>query len=277
VNPIPSTTPPDDSPEFLARFGRRVCGARDAFARFVEFAGRLVSAAGHTLFSRSLRSRLPDFPVIFVRAGAEAVPVTLLVGFLIGFIVAYMSAVMLNKFGAEIYVANLIGLSLVKELGTIVAAIVLAARSASAFAAEIGTMAVNDELSAMRTMGIDPVRHLALPRIAAGALALPMLSLFADLAGLFGGYVTLRFYGYSAKVFLANAFAFCKLSALAETLAKGVVFGAVISAAGCKCGLETGVGSDAVGKSTTAAVVTSLVAFITLDGLFALAKSILRS
>ena len=238
-----------------------------------EFCGRLLAAVWRALFARNMRSRLPDFAVIFLRAGAEAVPVTMLVGFLLGFIIAYMSAAMLNKFGAEIYVANLIGLSLVKELGTIVAAIVLAARSASAFAAEIGTMVVNDEISAMRTMGIDPVGYLALPRIAAGALALPMLSLFADLAGLAGGYLTLAMFGYSAKIFLSNAFAFCSLADLLTSLAKGVVFGMAISAAGCRCGLATGRGADAVGKATTAAVVSSLVLFIALDGLFALLMS----
>ena len=151
----------------------------------------------------------------------------------------------------------------------IVAAIIIAARSASAFAAEIGTMVVNDEIAAMRTMGIDPVRHLALPRIAAGALALPILSLFADLAGLVGGYITLALFGYSARIFLTNAFAFCSAGDLATTLAKGVVFGVLISATGCRCGLETGAGSDAVGKATTSAVVTSLVLFVAADGLFA--------
>lgn len=249
--------------------GRAVAGARNALV----FSGRLSAALVRALFSRRIRSRLPGFAGVFARAGADAVPVTLLVGFLLGFIIAYMSAAMLNKFGAEIYVANLIGLSLVKELGTIVAAIVLAARSASAFAAEIGTMAVNDEISAMRTMGIDPVGYLALPRIAAGALALPFLSLFADFAGLLGGYLTLAIFGYSARIFVANAFEFCALADLLTSLAKGVVFGVAISAAGCYCGLSTGHGSDAVGKATTGAVVSSLVLFIALDGLFALLSS----
>ncbi|MBR3086307.1 MAG: ABC transporter permease [Kiritimatiellae bacterium] len=238
-----------------------------------EFCGRLAAAVWRACFSRNMRSRLPGFADIFMRAGAEAVPVTMLVGFLLGFIIAYMSAAMLNKFGAEIYVANLIGLSLIKELGIIVAAIVIAARSASAFAAEIGTMTVNDEISAMRTMGIDPVGYLVLPRIVAGALALPLLSLFADLAGLVGGYLTLAMFGYSAKVFLTNAFSFCAPADLVTSLAKGVVFGIAISAAGCRCGLSTGLGADAVGKATTKAVVSSLVLFIAMDGIFALILS----
>lgn len=263
----------DRAKSFLEKCGRSATALYEGLADSLEFSGRLLAALWRALFARDIRSRLPGFGEIFLRAGAEAVPVTLLVGFLLGFIIAYMSAAMLNKFGAEIYVANLIGLSLIKELGTIVAAIVIAARSASAFAAEIGTMVVNDEISAMHTMGIDPVLYLALPRVAAGALALPILSLFADLAGLAGGYVTLAFFGYSLKIFLANAFAFCSPADLAATLAKGVVFGIAISAAGCRCGLATGVGSDAVGKSTTRAVVSSLVLFIALDGLFALVQS----
>ncbi len=254
--------------------GRAVCAFFFGAASLAEFCGRLVVATFKAAFSRSIRSRLPDFPRVFARAGAEAVPVTMLVGFLLGFIIAYMSAAMLNRFGAEIYVANLVGLALVKELGVIVAAIVLSARSASAFAAEIGTMSVNDELAAMRTMGIDPVLYLALPRIVAGALALPLLSLFADLAGLVGGWLTLSFFGYSAKIFIAKAFEFCSAADLATSLAKGAVFGGVIAAAGCKCGLETGLGSDAVGRATTNAVVSSLVSFIALDGLYAILASV---
>ena len=134
-------------------------------------------------------------------------------------------------------------------------------------------MTVNDEISAMRTMGIDPVGYLVLPRIVAGALALPLLSLFADLAGLVGGYLTLAMFGYSAKVFLTNAFSFCAPADLVTSLAKGVVFGIAISAAGCRCGLSTGLGADAVGKATTKAVVSSLVLFIAMDGIFALILS----
>ena len=256
----------------LETAGRTAAGSAQSLRGALEFTGR-VAAAALSGIVRPRSFRLPDFGAVFLRTGAEAVPVTLLVGFLLGFIIAYMSATMLNKFGAEIYVANLIGLALIRELGTIVAAIIIAARSASAFAAEIGTMVVNDEIAAMRTMGIDPVRHLALPRIAAGALALPILSLFADLAGLVGGYITLALFGYSARIFLTNAFAFCSAGDLATTLAKGVVFGVLISATGCRCGLETGAGSDAVGKATTSAVVTSLVLFIAADGLFALVSS----
>ncbi len=247
-------------------------GALHSLSGALEFTGRVAAAiASNLAHPRSFK--LPDFGSVFLRAGADAVPVTLLVGFLLGFIIAYMSAAMLNKFGAEIYVANLIGLALIRELGTIVAAIVLAARSASAFAAEIGTMVVNDEVAAMRTMGIDPVRYLALPRIAAGALALPLLSLFADLAGLAGGYLTLAIFGYSLKIFVTNAFAFCTVGNLITTLAKGVIFGVLISATGCRCGLETGAGADAVGKATTSAVVSSLVLFIAADGLIALVSS----
>ncbi len=263
---------PPGSPSIFESVGRAAADAAQGLRGAFEFTGRVVAA----VFSGIVHPRsfkLPDFGAIFLRAGADAVPVTLLVGFLLGFIIAYMSAAMLNKFGAEIYVANLIGLALIRELGTIVAAIVLAARSASAFAAEIGTMTVNDEIAALRTMGIDPVRHLVLPRILAGALALPLLSLFADLAGLAGGYLTLALFGYSLKIFLVNAFSFCTVGNLVTTLAKGVVFGVLIAATGCRSGLETGTGADAVGKATTAAVVSALVLFIAADGLFAIVAS----
>ena len=261
-----------NSDGFLDSVGRATADGVRALRGAFEFTGRVVAAMAYGI-AHPRSFKLPDFGAVFLRAGADAVPVTLLVGFLLGFIIAYMSAAMLNKFGAEIYVANLIGLALIRELGTIVAAIVLAARSASAFAAEIGTMVVNDEVAAMRTMGIDPVRYLALPRIAAGALALPLLSLFADLAGLAGGYLTLAIFGYSLKIFVTNAFAFCTFGNLLTTLTKGVIFGVLISATGCRAGLETGAGADAVGKATTSAVVSALVLFIAADGLIALVSS----
>ena len=259
---------------FFEKTGRDTVDAIKSIGATMEFLGRILSAAVSGLVHSDKR-RLPDFALIFSRVGAEAVSVTLLIGFLLGFIIAYMSAVMLRQFGAEIYVASLIGLALVRELGTIVAAIVLASRSASAFAAEIGTMVVNDEISAMKTMGVNPVAYLALPRIVAGALALPLLSLFADFAGLAGGYLTLAMFGYSLKVFLASAFSFCTIGNLLVSLAKGVVFGALIAGVGCQKGLETGIGSDAVGKATTSAVVSAIVLFIAADGLFAIVFSLI--
>ena len=259
----------------LERIGRGAAGAAAQAVRSFEFLGRVSVAAFRALF-RPGAARLPDFVPVFLRTGPEAVPVTMLVGFLLGFIVAFMSATMLQKFGAEIYVANLIGLSLFRELGTIVAAIVLAARSASSFAAEIGTMVVNDEIAAMRVMGIDPVRQLALPRILAGAIALPMLALFADLAGLAGGFLTLSLFGYSLPVFLRNAFAFCRAGDVWFPAVKGLDFGALVAGVGCRRGLETGHGSDAVGRATTAAVVGAIVTFIAADGFFALVMTFIR-
>lgn len=259
----------------LVRLGKSAAECAAQTVRSFAFLGRVSVAACRSLF-RPGSARLPDFVPVFLRTGPDAVPVTMLVGFLLGFIVAFMSATMLQKFGAEIYVANLIGLSLFRELGSIVAAIVLAARSASSFAAEIGTMVVNDEIAAMRVMGIDPVRQLALPRIVAGAISLPLLALFADLAGLAGGYLTLSLFGYSLPVFLRNAFAFCRAGDIWIPALKGLVFGALIAGVGCRRGLETGHGSDAVGRSTTSAVVGAIVAFIAADGFFSLLMTFIR-
>ena len=259
--------------ELMESTGRRVVGTAEGMRDAFEYFGRVVVALWR-LVSHPRSARLPDFAEIFLRAGADAVPVTMLIGLLLGFIVSYMSATMLDKFGAEIYVANLIGVSVMSELGAIVASIVLAARSASAFAAELGTMVVNDEVAALKTMGIEPVGHLALPRIVAGAAALPLLTLFADLAGLIGGYVLLAAYGYSLPIFLRNAFAFCTARGLATSLFKSCVFGALIAGVGCRRGLETGVGADAVGRSTTSAVVSAIVLFVAADGAFAILLSL---
>ena len=268
--------PPSPPVSFFERVGKNAAEAAAGAVRSFAFLGHVGVATVRAIF-RPGASRFPDFLPIFLRTGPEAVPVTMLVGFLLGFIVAFMSATMLQKFGAEIYVADLIGLALFRELGTIVAAIVLAARSASSFAAEIGTMAVNDEISAMRVMGIDPVRQLALPRILAGALSLPLLALFADLAGLVGGFLTRSLFGYSLPVFLRNAFAFCKAGDIWFPALKGLVFGAIVAGVGCRAGLETSHGSDAVGRATTSAVVGAIVSFIAADGFFALLMTFIRN
>ena len=205
----------------------------------------------------------------FCAAGPDAVPVATLVGFLLGLILAFESALPLRAFGAEIYVANLIGVSVVRELAMLVAAIVMAGRTASAFAAELGTMATDDETGALVTMGLSPVRYLAVPRLAAAAAALPLLGLFAGFAALLGGGVVLLSLGYSWSAFWSNALSFSAVEDLPLGLFKGAVFGLLIGGVGCHCGLSTGAGSDAVGRAVTRAVVGGILAFALADGAFA--------
>jgi phospholipid/cholesterol/gamma-HCH transport system permease protein len=204
------------------------------------------------------------------QAGVRALPLVIGLGFLMGLILAFQSAVPMRKFGAVLYVANLVSVSLLRELGPLLAATILAGRTASAFAAEIGTMKVNQEIDALVSMGIDPVTMLVLPRLAAALLIMPFLALALEVAGLFGMAVVMKGFGFNVGIVAAQVQYWTTTGDLIGGLVKAAVFGAVIGAIGCRSGLSTGVGPRSVGLSATAAVVGGLVATIVLDGVFAM-------
>ncbi len=229
--------------------------------------------AAVALLRLPLRGRMvrgSDFFRFAEQAGVRAVPLVVLLGFLMGLILAFQSAVPMRQFGTEIYVANLVSVSLTRELGPLLAAVILAGRTASAFAAEIGTMKVNEEVDALVTMGLDPMTMLVLPRMGAALLVMPALALLLTVAGLAGMAVVMRGFGYSLPIIEAQVQYWTPASDLIQGLAKAAVFGLVIAAIGCRSGLGTGVGPRAVGVSATAAVVGGIVATIVLDGVFAI-------
>jgi phospholipid/cholesterol/gamma-HCH transport system permease protein len=203
------------------------------------------------------------------QAGVRALPLVLGLGFLMGLILAFQSAVPMRQFGAVLYAANLVSVSLLRELGPLLAAVILAGRTASAFAAEIGTMKVNQEIDALVSMGLDPVTMLVLPRMAAALLVMPFLTLALEIAGLVGMAVVMQTFGFSLSIVEAQVQYWTTTGDLVGGLVKAAVFGAVIGAIGCRAGLSTGVGPRAVGLSATAAVVGGLVSTIVLDGVFA--------
>ena len=193
----------------------------------------------------------------------------LLLGLLIGLILAFQSLVPMRRFGADIYVANLVALGLLRELGPLLAAVVLSGRSGSAFAAEIGTMKVNQELDALATMGIDAMTMLVLPRLLAATMMMPVLTVMMDVAGLLGMTLVLAASGIPA-VTVANQVAQAVVPLdLYGGLFKAALFGAAVAAIGCRAGLGTGVGPRAVGLSATSAVVGGIVPTVALDGLLA--------
>jgi phospholipid/cholesterol/gamma-HCH transport system permease protein len=202
------------------------------------------------------------------RAGVQAIPLIVLLGFLMGLILAFQSSIPLRQFGAEIYVVNLVAISLFRELGPLLAAVVLAGRTGSAFAAELGTMVVNDEVAAIATMGIDPVTMLVLPRMLAGLLVMPGLALLMELAGLAGMTLVMGVLGFPPVAVFIQAKQAVKLHDLLGGLAKACVFGAAISMIGCRNGLGAGLGPRAVGEAATSAVVGGILATILLDGVF---------
>jgi len=215
------------------------------------------------------RFRLRDALLHFERAGIDALPIVLLIGFLLGLILAFMSATSFRQFGVEVYVADLIAIGLFRELGPLLTAILLAGRSGSAFAAEIGTMKVNEEIDALVTLGLRPVTFLALPRITAATLVMPVLSTFSVLAGLLGGVLVMAPLGVPSLVYWQHVMRSASLNNVLFGLVKAAVFGLLVGLVGCAQGLQTRRAADGVGRAATAAVVGGLVLITVADGLFA--------
>jgi phospholipid/cholesterol/gamma-HCH transport system permease protein len=233
----------------------------------VDFLGGVVANLPAALVNRK-RMRWPEVRHVYELAGANAVPIVSLVSLLLGFIIAFESAQRLAEFGAQIYVANTITVVMVREMGPLMTAILLAGRSASAFAAEIGTMKVNEELNALETLGLNPVRFLVIPRIVAGVLVAPLLTCYSILMGVIGGALVMLGLGFSLMLILHQMASSVHLNDLVVGIAKGVVFGVIVSGVGCWRGLQTEQGPSAVGLSTTRAVVTSLLLIIVADACF---------
>ncbi|MDE2007854.1 MAG: ABC transporter permease, partial [Rhodospirillales bacterium] len=220
--------------------------------------------------ARSRMFRLRDVLREAEQAGYRAIPLVLLLGFLIGLILAFQSAIPMRQFGADIFVANLVSVSLLRELGPLLAAVILAGRTGSAFAAELGTMKVNQEIDALVVMDLDPMTLLVLPRMLAALAVAPVLTLVMDAAGMAGMAVVMRGFGYALPAIQQQVQSAATAGDLVGGLAKAAVFGAAVAAIGCRAGLGTGIGPRAVGLSATAAVVGGIVATIALDGAFAL-------
>lgn len=215
------------------------------------------------------RVRWKDVLLAAMAVGVESMPILLLVGFLMGLIMSFQSVITLQRFGGEIFVPNMLGLVMFREMGPLVTAILLAARSGSAFAAEIGTMRVNEELDAMTTMGISPVRFLVGPRILASLAMVPFMTMFFNFASLIGGALVMLSIGFPLVTFTSRVFANVTGTDLFGSLAKILVFSLLVAGVSCLRGLRTGGGASAVGRSTTAAVVSGLILITIADGLFA--------
>ena len=214
--------------------------------------------------------RLSDLLRYADQAGVRSMPLVVLLGYLIGLILAFQSVIPMRRFGADIFVANLVAISLLRELGPLLAAVILAGRTGSAFAAEIGTMKVNEEIDALVTMGFDPMTMLVLPRMIAAMLVMPVMTVVLEIAGLAGMTTVMRGFGFPMVTIARQVQNWVTAADLFGGLFKAVCFGIAVAAIGCRAGLGTGVGPRAVGLSATAAVVGGIVATIALDGIFAL-------
>lgn len=248
--------------------GQTACRVWEDAKQMISFLGELAFKLAGSLL-RPYQIRWRDFWFLTEKAGADAINITSLLGFLIGVILAFQMAVLMAQFAAESYVADAMVLVMFREMGPLISAFVLASRSGSAYAAEIGTMKVSEELDAMRTFGMDPVRFLVMPRVLAMVTALPLLTLFNILFALFGAQVVMAMVGISPVVFWDRCRQAADLVDLFSGLIKTCVFGYFIAAIGCLRGLYTGKGASAVGDSATSAVVTCIVMIVVVDGVFA--------
>ena len=210
---------------------------------------------------------------IATEAGANAVPIVLLIGFLMGVIIAFEIGLVAQQFGAVIFVVNGVGVAMLRELGPLMTAIVFAGRTGAAFAAQIGTQKVNEEVNAISTFGLDPVHFLVLPRLLAATLVMPLLTVLADIVGIFGGALVMSTFDIGFLQFYNQLLGAVTAGDFVIGIVKAAVFGLTIAAVGCQRGLATGAGATSVGLSATSTVVTSIVLIVVIDGIFAVLTS----
>ncbi len=260
--------PPPDS--WLMRVGVAAISLTDSAGEFVDFLGRLTVAFVDLVRGRA-RLRKVDLLEAIQQTGANALAIVALISYLVGIILAFMGAVQLQQFGAAIYVADLVGIGIVREMGAMMTAIIMAGRTGAAFAARLGTMKVTQEIDALATMGISPMEFLVLPRVIALVLMMPLLCLYSDLVGILGGAsIGVAMLGLSFSAYMHETIHAITFGNLAGGLFKATVYGALIAYAGCLRGFQCGNSSSAVGDAATAAVVTAIVMIVTACGLFAM-------
>ena len=210
-----------------------------------------------------------DVPRLMERAGADGIPIVLMINFLVGLVTAFQAAIQLKQFGANIFVADLVGLSVTRELAPLMTAIIIAGRSGAAFSAELGTMKVSEEIDALRTLGLDPYLFLVFPRVIALVLVMPILTVLADIVGILGGLlVALLGLDLTVNAYLLETHKALALWDVGSGMLKSVVFALNVSLIACQRGLATRGGAEGVGRSTTSAVVSSLFALVVIDALF---------
>ncbi|MDH3239289.1 MAG: ABC transporter permease [Alphaproteobacteria bacterium] len=263
------TGAPGARPGIVTRAGEAVLRLGAEAAGMVAFLGLAAMAFGKFVLGRA-RFRGSDLALMLEDCGPKALPIVTLISVLVGLILAFVGAVQLQLFGAEIFIANLVAIGMAREMGALMAAIIMAGRTGAAFAAELGTMQVNEEIDAFVTLGISPMEFLVLPRMIALALMMPLLCLYADLMGILGGAVVGIFMlDISPIQYFNQTKQFLGMGDFAVGVFKAAVFGVLIAISGCMRGMQCGRSSQAVGMAATSAVVLAIVLIICADGVFA--------
>jgi phospholipid/cholesterol/gamma-HCH transport system permease protein len=263
------------SPTALYRIGASTAAGFEQAAAMLGFVGEgAVALAANIAHPSRFRWR----PVLYNlrSAGFDSLPIVGLLSFLLGIVVAYQGADQLRQYGANIFVADLVGLSMLREFAPLITAIIVAGRSGSAYAAQIGTMAVTEEIDAMRTIGIAPLDLLLLPKLIALVIALPLLTVFADVLGVYGGMIMARAQlGVGFGEFLDRFVKSVSMTSFLFGVGKAPVFAGIIVVVGCFQGFRTRGGADSVGRQTTRSVVQSIFLVVVADALFSVAFSAL--
>ena len=257
-------------PNIFIRFGEDILNLIYDIRYLVSFVGSVSLSLLHIcLHPKSLRT--DDTLLNMQRTGVEALPIVGLISFLLGLILAFMSSIQLRPFGADIFVASLVSVAMTYELGPIMTAIIVAGRSGSAFASEIGTMKVSEEIDALFTMGFDPTRFLVVPKILAAVLMVPILTLFSDVFAILGGLVVGVFMlDLTTTAYINQTFKTLTLFDVFWGVMKSGVFAIIISWIGCLRGFQVRGGADSVGQAATSAVVSSIFLVIVIDAIFAI-------
>lgn len=272
----PDMTEKPGSKSFPERVGKSTWLALLQFSGMLSFIGE-ASLAMMRAISHPGRIRWKPIWHNLQHAGFDALPIAGLLSFLMGIVIAYQGAEQLARYGANIFVVNLVGLSMLRELGPLLTAIIIAGRSGSAFTAQIGTMRVTEEIDAMKTIGISPMDQLVLPKTIALLIALPLLSVYADIMGVLGGMIMASFnLGVSYTDFIDRFGSSIKLSAFLVGIGKAPVFAMIIAVVGCFQGFRVTGGADSVGRQTTKSVVQSIFLVIVADAIFSVIFSLVN-
>jgi phospholipid/cholesterol/gamma-HCH transport system permease protein len=254
---------------FLERVGNSAIGTGESLGEMLKFLGEM-SVTFVRLFRMKVRFRAVDLILLIQQCGAQALPIVTLISFLVGVILAFVGAVQLRQFGAQIYVADLVGIAMVREMGAMMTGIIMAGRTGAAFAAQLGTMKVTQELDAFTTMGFSPLEFLVLPRVIALVLMMPLLCLYSDFVGILGGAaIGVGMLDLSWTTYFRETTNAINLTGLFGGVFKSSVYGVLIALSGCLRGIQCGNSSSAVGDAATSAVVTGIVAIVTACGVFA--------
>jgi len=256
------------APPWLVRVGMAVIDARQPALDMFSFIGQITVSVGK-LARGQARYRTQDLMLLIQQAGAQALGIITLISVLVGTIFAFVGAVQLQQFGAAIYVADLVGIAMVREMGAMMTAIVMAGRTGAAFAAQLGSMKVNQEIDALKTMGISELEFLVLPRMIALCLMMPLLCLYADVLGMLGGAVVgVGMLKLPALVYYHETARAVHVSDLIGGVFKASVYGVLVAVSGCMRGMQCGNSSSALGEAGTSAVVTGIVFIISACGIF---------